>query len=50
MDVVKNEFNSKISSKVTQEIMLHMGKNGIQKIIKRAYEIQKDEEYLKMDP
>jgi hypothetical protein len=29
MDVVKNEFNSKLSSKVTQEIMLHMNKNGI---------------------
>ncbi len=30
--------------------MLHMNKNGIQKIIKRAYEILKEEHYLKLDP
>ena len=45
MDVVKNEFNSKLNSKVTQEIIRHMNNNGIQKIIKRAYEILKDENY-----
>lgn len=27
-----------------------MNKNGIQKIIKRAYEILKEEYYLKLDP